>query len=414
MVRAWSLLAVLVLAAHPARAQTLGSSGQYEGNNGVKLGEARAHPYFDLELRYDSAAGFFDTAGVTQLKSEAILHVRPGLRLDLNNPSVWLNLDANVDYLWYTGLITPGSNAASRLQAAADLSANFNRGGAVELALTDHFTRSDRTHALALAVGVLSIYNEALASLPLRPGGRALEIAPNVGFSFENFKSMSAVAVPNCTDINCDPTQVGQFNYQNLRLGLDGRWRFLPKTAVTLNTQYDSRSYANGANNLPASLIRASLGLAGLVSTKVAVVLRAGWGQDLKTSGAKTVLAQAELNYIASELSNFKLGYLRTLEPVPAFGINGDDRGYAETRLLLNGRLSFHGYAAFDYLTFYGPSGGRKDTNVTLDLSPEYQIAKWLISAIGYRLGVRSSSNSTAPSLNFTRHEAYARITLAY
>jgi len=411
-------LAIFLFAAGAARAQTVGSSGQYEGSNGIKLGEGRAHPYFDLELRYDSAAGFFGgAAGTTpQLKPEAVMHFRPGLRFDLASPSVYLNLDGNVDYLWYTQLITKGSNSASRLQAGVDFSANFNQGGAAELDLGDHFTRSDRTHNVALGVGVLSLYNEALASVPIRPGGKALEIAPNVGWSFENFQSISSVTVPNCSpgDVTCsDPSQVSQFNYQNVRFGLDGRWRFLPKTAVTLTSQLDSRTY-NNANNLPATLLKASVGLAGLVSTKVATVVKLGWGQDFRSSGAKTLVAQLEFNYLVSDVSYAKVGYLRNLEPVPTFGTYGDDRGYLETRFLFSGRLTFHGYAAFDYLTFYGNSGGRKDTNVTLDLGPEYQITKWLIGSVGYLLGVRGSNTSTAASVNFTRHEAYLRATFTY
>ncbi|HME90922.1 MAG TPA: hypothetical protein VKE49_05830 [Myxococcaceae bacterium] len=412
-------MAFFLFASGAARAQTVGSSGQYEGSNGIKLGEGRAHPYFDLELRYDSAAGFFNTSGGanSELKPEMIVHFRPGVRFELASPSVYLNLDGNVDYVWYTQLITKGSDSASRLQAAADLTANFNQGGSAELDLRDHFTRSDQTHNVALGIGVLSIYNEALASVPIRPGGKALEIAPNVGWSFENYQSISGVTVPNCdpTDVTCaDPNQVNQFNYQNVRFGVDGRWRFLPKTAVTLNTQLDYRTYGNGNNNLPATLLRASLGLAGLISTKVATVVRLGWGQDFKNSGAHTLIAQAEVNYLVSDVSNVKVGYLRNLEPVPTFGIYGDDRGYLETRFLFSGRVSFHGYAAFDYFTYYGNSGGRKDTNVTLDLGPEYQVTKWLIGAAGYRLNVRGSNTSSAASVNFTRNEVYLRATFIY
>ncbi len=415
LIGALPLLAIFLLLAAPAPAQTTGSSAQYEGNNGIKLGEGRLHPYFDLELRYDSAAGFFDSGATTvQLKPEAVAHFRPGLRFNLASPSVLLNLDGNVDYLWYTEIITRGSSSASRLQAAVDASANFNQGGAVELDLGDHLTRSDRTHNVALGVGVLSLFNEVHAAVPIRPGGKALEIVPSVAWAFENFQSISRIPTLGCagTDITCDPTQVSQLNYQNLRFGLDGRWKFLPKTAFTLTGSVDSRTYKN-AINPSAALLRASAGLAGLISTKVAAVVRLGWGQDFNTSGARTLIAQLEINYLISDVSNVKVGYLRNLEPVPTFGTFGDDRGYLEARFWFNGKLTFHGYAAFDHLTFDSNSG-RHDTNLTLDLGPEYQFTKWLIGAVGYVLGVRGSDLSSAASVNFTRHEAYVRATFTY
>lgn len=409
------LLTLLGLWLRPALAQTTGSQHQFEGSNGIKVGEGRLHPYFDLELRFDSAAGFFNTTGTAlELKPEAVTHFRPGLKLDVPGQSVALNLDGNVDYLWYTGLLTSGSSSASRLQAAADASALFNPGGNLELDLSDHFARSDRTHNTALGVGVLSLFNEALAAIPIRPGGRALEIVPAVGFSFENFKSISGAPVPGCSDITCDPAQVGAMNYQNLRFNLDARWRFLPKTAFTLNSQLDSRSYSAGTSgNPPATLLKASVGLAGLISTKVATVARVGWGHDLQSSGAHTLIGQLEFNYLVNELSHVKFGYLRNLEPVPTFGIYGDDRAYLETRFFLSGRMTFRGYAAFDYLTFYSNSG-RKDSNATLDLGPEYQLTPWLIGAVGYVLNARASNLSNAASVNFTRHEAYVRATFIY
>ncbi len=398
-----------------ARAQVQHTFTRYETENGIKFGEARVHPYFDYEMHYDTAAGYFDYGGNTGvLRPEAISHFRPGLSLDAPLAKSTITLDANVDYLWYSGLITPGSNNASRVQASADGSAGFNQGGAVEFDIGDHFARSDKTANAGLGVGVISLFNEARAELPLRPGGRALEIIPNAAFAFESFKSISSSAPAGCdpADPNCQPNSVGNLNYQNIQFGLDARWRFLPKTAFTFESRLDTRNYANSSVNPSALLARGYLGMAGLISAKVATVFKIGWAQDFQSTGLHTVGGRAEVNYLMSETGNVKVGVLREALPVPVYGTYLDNRAYLEANFLLQGRLTLHGYAALDRLSFYSGSN-RADTTATIDLGPEYQLTKWLIGAAGYILGSRSS-NFVATSYNFTRHEAYLRATFIY
>ncbi len=398
-----------------ASAQVQHTFTRYETENGIKFGEGRLHPYFDYEMHYDTAAGYFDYSGGSGvLRPEAISHFRPGFNLDVPMAKSTIALDANVDYLWYTGLITPGSNSASRVQAAADGSASFNQGGSVELDLGDHFSRSDRTANAGLGVGVISLFNEVRAQVPVRPGGRALEIVPNAAFGFESFKAISSIAPAGCdtADPNCQPSTIADLNYQNIQFGLDARWRFLPKTAFTFESRVDTRHYGNGTVNPSALVARGYLGMAGLISAKVATVLKLGWLQDFQSTGLHTFGGQVELNYLMSETSNLKIGVLRDGLPVPVYGTYRDDRGYLEARFLLQGRLALHGSAAIDRLTFYSASN-RADTLVTIDLGPEYQFTKWLIGAAGYVLGSRSS-NFVAASYNFTRHEAYIRATFVY
>jgi hypothetical protein len=398
-----------------ASAQVQHTSTRYENENGIKVGEGRLHPYFDYEMHYDSAAGFFDYGGATGvLRPEAIAHFRPGINLDVPMTTSQISLDGNVDYVWYTGWLTPGSSSASRVQAAADGSADFNQGGSVEFDITDHFARSDRTANAGLGVGAISMFNEARAQMPLRPGGRALEIIPNGAFAFESFKSISSMVPAGCdpNDPNCQPSRVSEMNYQNYRLGLDARWRFLPKTALTFESRVDTRDYTSAAVNPSALVLKTAFGLAGLVSPKVATVIKLGWAQDFRNTGLHTIVALAELSYLISETSNVKVGYLRDGQPVPFYGTYRNDRGYLESRFFLIGRMTLHAAAAIDRLSFNSASG-RNDTLVTVDVGPEYQFTKWLVGAAGYLLGLRSS-NFTAASYNYTRNEFFIRATFVY
>jgi hypothetical protein len=122
-------------------------------------------------------------------------------------------------------------------------------------------------------------------------------------------------------------------------------------------------------------------------------------------------VAQAEVAYLLNETSDFKIGALRTLEPVPVYGSYVDNRAYTNARLLMGGRLILHGGAAFDYLVFSGSS--RHDTTVSFDLGPEYQLMRWLILAGGYTLTYRTSTEA-ALTFNYSRHEPYLRVIGTY
>jgi hypothetical protein len=238
-----------------------------------------------------------------------------------------------------------------------------------------------------------------------------LEITPRGSVSFEQYTPLSTIVVTGCTDPSCNPTLVSNYNYLDFNGGLSGLWRFLPKTALTIEATYDARNYQAAAN--PAELLHAYVGLVGLVTAKLAIVAKAGWAQDFAGSNGKTVVGQAELNYLLSDTSNLKAGYFRDLAPVPTYGVFGDDRVYAEAKFLLGGRLTLRAYGAFDNLSFYG-TPARTDQVVTVDAGPAYQFTRWLIAAAGYTLNYRASNETTAQSVNYTRNVGYLRLTFTY
>jgi hypothetical protein len=401
----------------PVLASAQGRPGS--GGNGIKVGDGRLHPFLDLETRVDSGAGYFPPPGsigpdvpASDLGGEVIFHIRPGLKLEVPSPKLALNLTAQADYLLYSGWMTPASTNASHLQGMADLSARLNPEGTVGLELTDHFTRSDRTRTAAVGAGVLSLYNEVRLTVPIRPGGGAIELTPEASWAVEFFEALGAERPVGCTESVCDPVAVETFDYSNVRAGLDARWRFLPKTALVLDTDFDLRSYFGGTNP-NARLLRAMVGLAGLVSPKVSVTATAGWGQNFGAGGGGTFLARLEGTYLMSPAMTFKGGYVRTLEPVSAYGLFRDDRGYLEARALFGGKLALHGAVAYDLLSFSGATTPRGDNILTVDVGPEYQFAPWLTGAAGYVLNTRSSS-AVGAGLNYTRHEGYVRLSVMY
>lgn len=381
---------------------------QFDESNGIKVGEGRLHPYIGLEMRYDTAAGYFGANNT--LGAELIDHTAPGLRYDLLTSQWSMNFDGKADYVRYLGAISPGSEKISRLQANGDLTLVYGREQKVGFELVDHFFRSNQTPNAAVGVGILSLGNTVQARIPFRPGGGALEVVPGAGFSFESFDSLSSLPVPGCTDPSCDPNFVPSMNYKNIRPLLEARWKFFPKTALVLETAMDFRSYNNPANP-PASLLKGLIGVSGLLSTRVIVVAKTGWAKDFVGSLASTPIANLELSYLLSDTNTLKLGGLRTLEPVPVYGSYADNRVYSEARLFMGGRLILHGLASVDFLAF--SNSPRRDTTITFDVGPDYQVMRWLTVAAGYVLTYRTSSEA-ALTFNFSRHEPYFRVICTY
>ncbi len=415
LARCLAAAALLALLPVPALAQTQINAPARPPANGLKVGDGRLHPFIELQTRFDSAAGFLnahDRGQPPKLRPELIVHVRPGARLDVPGDALQLGLNGNLDLLWYTGLLSEGSNNFSRVQGQGALDLLFNPGGTVELRLGDTLVRTDRAENPSVGVGVLSLYNQVRAELGIRPGGGALEIVPGASYTLERFSPLADGVLPDCppSEPLCSPAAVSALNYGNAAFTLRGSYKFLPKTAVVLDARYDLRDYTGGSRE--ARMLTGSAGISGLVTPKISVLAKLGYANDYAVEDVRSVIATVEGAWLASETANVRVGYLRRLEPVAFFGSYVDDRAYAEARALVGGRLSARVYGSFDLLTFQ--EAPRRDTLWRLDVGPDYALTRWLVVGAGYMLTTRASSQSTAQTFNFARHEGYLRATLSY
>lgn len=393
---------------------------------GFKIGEGRLHPFLEVDGRFDSLVGYFSQNNGASFtpSSEIIFHFRPGLKFDLENPSTLVTFNGSGEFLWYTGLLAPGSRGLSRVQANVGLDARFNRDGAVEVNVGDTLARSDRTQNPALGVGTISLFNNLYLAVPVHPGGRALEVTPKVSWSVEFFEALLPGLVPSCpTGMNgCDPATVSQSNYSNVNFGINGRWKFLPKTAIIVDVNADWRAYLVSTTAPSKVMFRSQVGIAGLISPRIAVTLLAGYAGDFTNGSIHTVIGTAEFSYTLNELSSIAIGYNRNAIPVAILGSMVDDRGYLRGSLgLLGGRLSLNAQVSADYFTFLNqptaagtaPSAARNDFLLSFSAGPSFQVVSWFDISAGYTLTFRSSS-SNLPSLNFPRHEAMLRLNFHY
>lgn len=362
--------------------------------NGFKFGDGRVHPFVDVESRYDTAA--LIVPGTGALASDLILHLRPGLKLEMPSPKFAVNLNGNVDFLLFTQ-----NSTFSRIQGEADLDLGINRGGQYGFDLGDRFQRSDRVTDPTLTVGVLSFYNDARAQVNLRPSGGALVLEPNYHLTTEWFsRTMNA---PNTSDVS-------RADYLTHTFSLNGRWKFLPKTAVTVDSAFAMRSYIGATGSTPLNTLKVTAGLAGLLSTHFSTVLKAGYGRDFSQNTFSSLIGQAELGYVLSESGQIKLGFIRTFEPVSGGYVSyTDHRVYLDGRVLLAGRLTLRALGSLDFIEYANGKG--TGTNVSGDVGADFEITRWLNLSAGYNLTYRQASFLTG---NLTRHEVYGRLQFIY
>jgi hypothetical protein len=418
------LLAASALSLAPLRAEAQDAPDALSGEkpNGFKIGPGRLHLFLTEGLVYNSQAVAVPVSpgsSTFNLEGAFILHTRPGLNLDIDGGNNTFALSGYIDYLYYTNWITPGSSNASVLDAAASLSGAFNRDGAVGFNIADTFSRSANTYTPSVAVGVISLYNQVSVGVPIRPGGKALEILPHGAYGVELFTQYSGAPTNgSCSQPNspCNPATLQDYNYQDFQGGVDVRLKFLPETAAIFTSNYDARIYSNTAVNPNASELKLQVGLAGLITTKLSAILKVGWAQGFGVGQISTVIGQAEVTWLATELANLTAGFLRDVYPVSGYGSYVDDRPYLSGKIFIGGRLQLSLTAAYDFFDFatspQNPAG-RNDTQLSFNAVASYQALRWLIVGGGLLFTYHTSSLAVN-SVNYTQWMPYVEVTFTY
>lgn len=400
---ALAALAALALIAPPAAAAP---------GNGIRLGgtDGRLHPYLELESRWDSNAQFQSD------KAEAglVLHVRPGFSISAPGDRLALEADARLDWAQYL----TGSDTAklSKLFADASLGLGVNRKGALGLELRDAFSRSTTTASLTFGSAVISNRNNLDVSVPWRPGGGALGVTALGSWKLESFEPYS-----DCLDLvnaSCGKQELADLGYNDLRGGLEAKWRFLPRTAAVLDGSYSVRVPNSEASSASVTGWRANAGVQGLVTAHLAATLKAGWGSASGGGSVGTWLASAELEWLPSITTSARIGYVHDwgTDPGKPFALYGNHRVYALGNVLLAGRLSAGLRTQLEMLDFRTAQGG---TNRIFRLEPtlDYALARWGTVGVGYALSSRNTDITGQPegyAYDFTKHELWLKARVTY
>jgi hypothetical protein len=387
--------------------------------NGIRLGgsEGRLHPFIELEGRYDSNVYTSATGAET---ADFIIHTRPGLKLDVPGEMTAVDLTASLDWAKYVGSKAADGYDTSNLDnvyASADLGISVNRKGTTGLEVSDTFRRSDQPQALSLGRAVITNYNSLDVQVPIRPGGGALTIALNGGWSVESYEEPLTESCLGATPpAACDVSGLG---YNDLGAGAGLTWKFLPRTSALLDVSYTKRlpNDVTKSSTGEPSILRIPAGLTGLITPHFGATVKVGYGTTGGDTGSYdslgTFLATLEGEWMPTQAASVKLGYVRDLAVDPV-AIYTTDTVALSARQLVAGRVALGLAGSWQQLGYSLP-GSSNSSVVQVRPSVGVDITRWLKTEVAYAYTSRSYS-SGAPSFggDYTKNEAWLKAVATY
>lgn len=348
--------------------------------NGIQAGAGRLHFGADLALVYDSNPSF---AG--EPTGDLMLRARPVISLLFPSDFVDFALNGRVGYDYYFGVQNSRTSDLSAVTGEADLAVGFNPRGQFSVFIEDVFSRTGDPRYTSLSGRFDRTCNEAKLHLQYKPGGGALMFDLAYGFFLDWYDK---------TGFEAEALR----SYSH-RVYLSSKWKFLPKTAVTIDFDSDIRrypyAYSNGTSNVDLNAIRVTAGLLGQITPSFALLVKAGYGDSLLEapegytgSGYRSAIGQAEATF---QRGTFMLqaGYLRTFQPTPLFAFMGQDGFYLRYRQQIAGRFELAANLNFDLLGFgtgvQADAGSRDDMFLVGGLNFAYHILDWLSLSLDYR-----------------------------
>ncbi|HWA71254.1 MAG TPA: outer membrane beta-barrel protein [Polyangiaceae bacterium] len=132
-----------------------------------------------------------------------------------------------------------------------------------------------------------------------------------------------------------------------------GRWKFFPRTALLYDAAYRFIRYTGSSDGVKLNdgdMVRARVGLNGLITARLALLGMVGWTSSFYDGGgqdADTILAQAELKYFviaphavetaSTGLSTVALGFTREVSNSYLSSFFTRNRGYLSASYFLGG-----------------------------------------------------------------------------
>ncbi len=384
------------------------------GDQGFKIGEVgRLNLRLELAGQYDSNV-FYSNAGAAV--GGSVVDVIPGFELQMAGNNASAELKGALDVKQY---VTKEAQDLSRVFGNASLGATVNRNGMVGLELTDAFAHSDQTVSLSVAQAIISNHNDFRLSVPLRPGGGALGLTLSGQWIRETFESyVTATGCDPVVNPTCAPGSIDLYGYNQYGAAAEVSWKFLPRTALVLGGDWFQRSPDDLTVSRKVRGLRVNGGLTGLVTTRLAVTLKGGWGTAFDSPGFpySTWLANAEVQYVTQGPLGAKLGYLHDFraDPGSEYAVYALSRAYLEGRMLLAGRLTIRGTLDWDSLDYV--INGVTSSIVSFAPAVDYEIMRWVSVGASYTLTSRTSAGlpSAVPAFDYTRHLIALRVVFAY
>jgi hypothetical protein len=347
---------------------------------------------------------------------DLIVAVRPGARFEAEGSRLAIRFDGRLSVVRYLGL-EGDTTDLSRLDGFAELGLEANADGALGLELEERFTRGTETLSLSLPNAVISNANVLRLRVPYRPGAGALELSAGGEWILESFEPYLEGFVCDPALAGCDSDTLAGLGYDEYRGTGEVRWRFLPRTAASLRATWVQRMPNDPALSNDGSAVKAMAGVSGLVTSRFAATLEAGYGDTFESFGEPYAswLANVQLEWIAAEDRRVKVGYVHGFEfdPGQATSLYGSDRAFLEARAGF-GRIALALGAGWDRLDYV--LGDSTSQVVRVEPRVEMALARWFRLGLGYRYTGRSATGTLASlsSWEYTKNEAWLAARLEY
>ena len=393
----WALIALALALAPRARAD----------GEGFRIGESgKLHLYAIVAGGYDSNALY--TVGGTPLGS-GVMDFIPGLKLEAGGRTLQFRLDGSLDYKLYLASAASSANL-SHLFGQAKLGFDVNKEGTVGLTIDDAFSSSPSSTSLSLAQSAVSNYNVLDLAVPWRPGGGALTVTASGQWILDSFEPYGpAVACPPGTP--CTNTDIGQYSYNQYGAQLQGKWDFLPRTAIVLEGSYFDRAPNNTTVSYPIQGVRVDAGVVGLVTSHLAATVKAGWGGVVNSPhvSGSTWLTNLEVEYINQGVLDARLGWEHNYaaDIGTTYSLYDFNRVYLDAKWQA-GRFTLKLDGSFEYVKYVLNDVTGPIWQVTPAV--DYVVARWCYLGAYYTYTNRSSSQTNVPAFNFTRNQVFATV----
>lgn len=411
----------------PAKAQQWLADSMFSEGIGIRVGNLELHPAFGGEFGYDS--NYFQRAegefgGVVDVFR---VRVTPSLSLTtlgakrLGGAEPALHFRASA-FASYNELFSAGGDEAEEVSDQRHVTLGVN----AKVDIAPKRPIGVDIHGDAQRIGEPSnAPDEDLAwnrwafrggaGVTWRPGGGLFEWRGGYDATFHYFEEDAYTG----------------YNNLHHRFQLKGRWRFLPRTALTYNGAYTLIRYTEDPSPSSGETVRSSIGISGLLTYRLALSGSIGWVSsfyDAVPENADTVTAGAEAKYFimsppsgedpsaVTGLSTVAVGYTRDMTNSYLNTFYTRDRVYAGLNYLIGGgRFVTSLQGGYSYYTFpagvFAPfSQHRYDAR----LFAEYRLSETvgLNGTIRYDVTDSGSlepvANNVAPEdLSFVRWQAY-------
>ncbi|MEL6547852.1 MAG: hypothetical protein AAFQ82_24715, partial [Myxococcota bacterium] len=367
------------------------------GDNGIKLGEGRLHPYAQADTHFvvnpgrlsDQNKDLIDAARDEPLPgSDGYVALTAGLDYDLPSPTLELKFGSSISrnqYFQITELNGWNADVKAGLTGFKD--------GPFEYRLNAGYIRSQQPGNQVVRATVDHNDFTGGAGITFRPGGGALTLSADYSVYYQRYDN----------SISNQQVLGNPLNFNSLQQSpsLRASWSFLPKTQLFVEANADITRYPDEDEtqllNFNATNLETYIGLNGALTTRFSVLAKIGYGNPFTRNDDDfiPVVGHAEIGYYLSSVSKVNVGFYRRTTPQPLFGFVAENTGYARWdqqigKVQVNASVEGGQYS---YGVQQDASNNRIDNGIQFGLGVSYPMNDWLTLAVSESLEFRTSNN---------------------